>query len=109
MSKLRIPDANWYTLPYAKRRDLMRIHGKIGRQYAGKIQQYITGSIGLDNYEWAVTLFADTPLTFKKIMTEMRYSEASSIYGEFGYFIVGIYLNYSKLKDLFLNNGGVGL
>lgn len=68
MSKLRIPGANWYTLTYNERRQFMHDHGTVGRTYAGKIWQYITGSIGLDDFEWGVTLFAETPLMFKKLL-----------------------------------------
>lgn len=104
MSKLRLPDANWYTLPYEKRQEYMHEHGKLGRTFAGKIWQFITGSMGLDDYEWGVSLFADDPLQFKKIISDMRYYEASSVYGEFPYFIVGTYLDAAKLEQLFLTN-----
>ncbi|MCH4172048.1 MAG: heme-dependent peroxidase [Lactobacillus sp.] len=103
MSKLRIPGANWYTLTYEQRQQFMHDHGAVGRKYAGKIWQFITGAIGLDDDEWGVTLFADTPLMFKKIITEMRYYEASSVYGEFPYFIIGTYLNAAKLDHLLLD------
>lgn len=106
MSKLRIPEANWYTLTYEQRKQYMHEHGVVGRKYAGKIWQFITGAIGLDDEEWGVTLFAESPLMFKKIIAEMRYYEASSLYGEFPYFIVGTYLDKKKLQHLFLD--GVG-
>jgi chlorite dismutase len=89
-------------LPYEKRRELMKEHGMIGRKYAGKIHQFITGSIGLDDHEWGVTLFANDPLEFKKIIYEMRFSEASSVYSDFPYFIVGVSLNsQEKITNYF--------
>lgn len=93
MNKVRAGDINWYMLPYEKRQELMKEHGMIGRKYAGKIHQYITGSIGFDDHEWGVTLLANDPLQFKKIIYEMRFSEASSLYSDFPYFIVGRSLN----------------
>ncbi len=90
MNKRREGQDNWYTLPVAERNRLMREHGLSGRRYAGKIFQVITGSVGFDDWEWGVTLFARDPLEFKRIVTEMRYDEASSRYGEFGEFFVGV-------------------
>jgi peroxiredoxin len=90
MSKRRTPAANWYALPIEERNRLMREHGMTGRRYAGRIFQVITGSVGLDDWEWGVTLFARDPLEFKRIVTEMRYDEASAVYGEFGEFFTGI-------------------
>ncbi|HEX2190111.1 MAG TPA: hydrogen peroxide-dependent heme synthase [Longimicrobiaceae bacterium] len=90
MSKRRAKDANWYTLPVEERSRLMREHGMTGRRFAGRIFQVITGSVGLDDWEWGVTLFARDPLDFKRIVTEMRYDEASALYGEFGEFVTGI-------------------
>lgn len=90
MTKRRVHPDNWYTLPVAERNRLMREHGLTGRRYAGKIYQIITGSVGLDDWEWGVTLFAHDLLDVKRIVTEMRYDEASSRYGEFGSFFTGI-------------------
>ena len=90
MTKRRVHPDNWYALPVAERNRLMREHGMSGRRYAGKIFQVITGSVGFDDWEWGVTLFARDPLEFKKIVTDMRYDEASARYGEFGEFFVGI-------------------
>jgi hydrogen peroxide-dependent heme synthase len=90
MSKRRAAGQNWYTLDVAERSRLMRDHGMTGRRYAGKIFQVITGSVGLDDWEWGVTLFARDPLDFKRIVTDMRYDEASAAYGEFGRFFTGI-------------------
>lgn len=91
MDKKRQANDNWYMLPMAERKELMKSHGRIGRSYAGKITQIITGSVGLDDWEWGVTLFSDDPLQFKKIVYEMRFDEASARYGEFGPFYVGLH------------------
>lgn len=92
MSKRRGEGANWYRLPVEERSRLMRDHGMTGRTFAGRVFQVITGSVGLDDWEWGVTLFARDPLEFKRIVTEMRYDEASALYGEFGQFFTGIRL-----------------
>jgi hydrogen peroxide-dependent heme synthase len=92
MSKRRTHPDNWYALPVAERNRLMREHGLTGRGYAGRVFQVITGSTGFDDWEWGVTLFAHDPLEFKRIVTEMRYDEASTKYGEFGEFYTGIRL-----------------
>lgn len=89
MDKRREPSQNWYTLPLEERAALMAAHGTIGRTYAGRIRQVISGSMGLADWEWAVTLWAADPLEFKHIISEMRYDEASAEYAEFGQFIVG--------------------
>jgi hydrogen peroxide-dependent heme synthase len=90
MSKRRDPGANWYTLGLGERSALMREHGSTGRRFAGRILQMITGAIGLDDWEWGVTLFARSPLDLKQVVTEMRYDEASAVYGEFGVFYTAI-------------------
>jgi hydrogen peroxide-dependent heme synthase len=92
MSKRRGERHNWYALPVDERSRLMREHGMTGRTYAGRVFQVIAGSIGLDDWEWGVTLFARDPLEFKRIVTEMRFDEASALYGEFGSFFTGIRL-----------------
>lgn len=89
MNKRRNPGQNWYTQTLAERARLMQEHGKTGRGYAGKVSQIISGSVGLDDWEWAVTLFAGDPIHFKDLVTEMRYDEVTSVYGEFGSFWVG--------------------
>jgi len=89
MSKRRDAEQNWYTLTLDDRSRLMQAHGITGRRYAGKVQQVITGAIGLDKWEWGVTLFARDPLEFKKLVTEMRFDEVSAKYAEFGDFYVG--------------------
>ena len=89
MSKRRDASQNWYTLTLDERSRLMQSHGITGRRYAGKVQQIITGAIGLDAWEWGVTLFAQDPLEFKKLVTDMRFDEVSAKYAEFGDFYVG--------------------
>ena len=89
MSKRRDHGQNWYTLSLDERSRLMQAHGLTGRRYAGKVQQIITGAIGLDAWEWGVTLFAKDPLDFKKLVTDMRFDEVSAKYAEFGDFYVG--------------------
>jgi chlorite dismutase len=89
MSKRRDPGQNWYALDLDERSRLMYGHGLTGRRYAGRVQQIITGAIGLDAWEWGVTLFAKDPLDFKKLVTDMRFDEVSARYAEFGDFYVG--------------------
>jgi hydrogen peroxide-dependent heme synthase len=88
MDKRRNVGQNWYLLPMEERATLMAEHGSTGRRYAGRVSQIISGSVGFDDWEWAVTLFAADPLAFKSLVTEMRYDEVTSIYGEFGTFRV---------------------
>jgi len=89
MSKRRDESQNWYTLSLDERSRLMHSHGMTGRRYAGKVQQIIAGAIGLDAWEWGVTLFARDALEFKKLVTDMRFDEVSAKYAEFGDFYVG--------------------
>jgi chlorite dismutase len=89
MSKRRGEQDNWYDLSFEERAELMSGHGDVGREYAGKIKQVIASSVGFDDHEWGVTLFADDPVDIKDIVYEMRFDEASSRYGEFGQFYVG--------------------
>jgi peroxiredoxin len=98
MDKRRQGNDNWYMLPMEDRRSMMRSHGMIGRQYAGKVKQIITGSVGFDDYEWGVTLFADDVLQFKKLVYEMRFDEVSARYGEFGSFFVGNLLEEARVS-----------
>ena len=81
---------NWYRLPMAERQRQMHDHGMVGRRYAGEVKQVISGSIGFDDWEWGVDLFADDPLVFKKLIYEMRFDEVSADYALFGTFYVGI-------------------
>ena len=90
MSKTRDVGANWYALDFEQRKELMYEHGASGRKFAGRLTQLITGSTGLDEYEWGVTLFGDTPDTIKEVVYTMRYDTASTQYGEFGPFYVGM-------------------
>ena len=90
MSKRRGEQVNWYDLSSEERGGFMRGHGEIGRKYAGQVVQVISGSVGFDDWEWAVDLFADEPLVFKKLIYEMRFDAASSRYALFGPFYVGI-------------------
>src|SRR3954453_15166021 len=89
MSKRRNVDQNWYTLAYDDREKLMQGHGKVGRTFAGRILQLITGSTGLDDFEWGVTLFGVHADDLKDVVYSMRYDEASAIYAEFGPFYTG--------------------
>lgn len=102
MDKKREGNDNWYMLDMEDRKSMMRSHGMIGRQYAGKVKQIITGSVGFDDYEWGVTLFADDVLQFKKLVYEMRFDEVSARYGLFGSFFVGTLLSSEELPR-FLN------
>jgi chlorite dismutase len=90
MSKRRNVDANWFTLPYDERKELMYEHGGSGRKFAGRVLQVVTGSTGLDEYEWGVTLFAVRPDDLKEVVYTMRYDRASAIYAEFGPFYTGM-------------------
>jgi len=90
MSKRREPSANWYTLPFDARKRLMAGHARVGRTYAGRVLQLITGSTGLDDWEWGVTLLADDPVALKEIVYEMRFDPVSAEYAEFGPFVVGL-------------------
>ena len=89
MNKRRIGTDNWYMLPLEERQRLMHDHGMIGRRYSGQVNQIISGSIGFDDWEWGVDLFADDPLVFKRLVYEMRFDEVSAIYALFGSFYVG--------------------
>ncbi len=100
MNKRRAGADNWYMLPLKERQRLMHDHGLIGRRYTGQVNQIISGSIGFDDWEWGVDLFADDPLVFKKLVYEMRFDESSARYAEFGPFHLGIRLAPSDLGRL---------
>jgi len=100
MDRRRGEDKNWYTLPIEERQRQMEEHGMVGRRYAGKVQQIITGSIGFDDWEWGVDLFAPEPLVFKKLIYEMRFDEVSAVYAAFGTFYVGVRVPAAKLGEL---------
>jgi chlorite dismutase len=97
MNKKRGEIKNWYAEGVRRRGEMMREHGFIGRRYGEQVTQIISGSIGFDDWEWGVDLFADDPLVFKKLVYEMRFDEASSWYGEFGPFLVGLQFSVSEL------------
>jgi hydrogen peroxide-dependent heme synthase len=90
MSKRRNPEQNWFTLPYDDRKDLMYEHGASGRKFSGRVLQVVTGSTGVDDYEWGVTLFAIHPDVLKEVVYTMRFDEASAVYAEFGPFYTGL-------------------
>jgi len=92
MSKRRAAAANWYSLPFSDRKRLMGGHARVGRTYAGRVLQLITGSTGLDDWEWGVTLLADDPVALKEIVYEMRFDPVSAEYAEFGAFVTGLLL-----------------
>ena len=99
MDRKRGEQANWYTVPFAERQRMMHEHGLIGRRYADQVKQIITGSIGMDDWEWGVDLFADDPVVFKKLIYEMRFDEVSAVYALFGQFYIGLRLPVVKLGD----------
>jgi chlorite dismutase len=90
MSKRRTVEGNWFRLPYDDRDRLMREHGKSGRTFAGRVLQVVTGSTGVDDFEWGVTLFAQKPDDLKAVVYTMRFDEASAVYAEFGRFYAGM-------------------
>jgi peroxiredoxin len=101
MDRRRGEDKNWYSLPIEERQRQMEEHGLVGRRYAGTVRQIITGSIGFDDWEWGVDLFADDPLIFKKLIYEMRFDEVSAVYALFGHFYVGVRCPAAGLEGLF--------
>ncbi len=101
MDRRRGEDKNWYSLPIEERQRQMEEHGLVGRRYAGTVKQIITGSIGFDDWEWGVDLFADDPLIFKRLIYEMRFDEVSAVYALFGKFYVGVRVPAAGLEDLF--------
>jgi hydrogen peroxide-dependent heme synthase len=100
MDRRRGEQKNWYQLPMAERQRQMNDHGMIGRRYAGSVEQIITGSIGFDDWEWGVDLFAEDPLVFKRLIYEMRFDEVSAVYAQFGTFYVGLRLDTEGVKKL---------
>ena len=97
MDRKRGEQANWYTVPFAERQRMMHEHGLIGRRYGDVVKQIISGSIGMDDWEWGVDLFADDPVVFKKLIYEMRFDEVSAVYALFGKFYIGVRLPVEKL------------
>ena len=99
MDRKRGEEKNWYSLPIEERQRQMEEHGMVGRRYAGKVQQIITGSIGFDDWEWGVDLFAPDPAVFKKLIYEMRFDQVSAEYALFGQFFVGLRCPVEKLGE----------
>lgn len=99
MSKRRDPQQNWYALDFAKRRELMGGHARVGRQFAGRVSQLVTGSAGMDAWEWGVTLFARNPSDIKDIVYQMRFDEVSHTYAEFGPFYNGLALKLPQIYE----------
>jgi chlorite dismutase len=97
MSKKREADANWFRLPFEDRKALMHEHGISGRKFAGRVVQYVTGSTGIDDYEWGVTLFAVHPDDLKEVVYTMRFDEASAVFGVFGPFYTGMVVPVEEL------------
>lgn len=100
MDKKRGESKNWYEVSLRERQRLMHEHGLIGRRYAGSVKQIISGSIGFDDWEWGVDLFASDPLVFKRLIYEMRFDQASSAYALFGPFYVGLRFEAAELGTL---------
>ncbi|MBA2529012.1 MAG: chlorite dismutase family protein [Euzebyales bacterium] len=97
MSKRRSGGDNWYVLDFAERKRLMAGHARVGRTYRGRVLQLITGSVGLDDWEWGVTLLADDPKAIRDIVYEMRFDEVSARFGEFGPFVTGLVMEPTDL------------
>lgn len=100
MDRKRGEHKNWYQVPMAERQRMMAEHGAIGRRYADRVRQIISSSIGFDDWEWGVDLFAEDPLVFKKLIYEMRFDEVSAVYALFGAFHVGVRVKADKVADL---------
>jgi chlorite dismutase len=98
MDRKRDQKDNWYTVPFDERQRMMHEHGMIGRRYGDQVKQIITGSIGMDDWEWGVDLFAEDPVTFKKLIYEMRFDEVSALYALFGQFYIGVRLPIDRLS-----------
>lgn len=100
MDRRRGETKNWYLESVPDRARMMHEHGLNGRRYAGKVRQIISGSIGLDDWEWGVDLFADDALDFKRLIYEMRFDEVSAVYAEFGPFYLGIRRTPQEFAEL---------
>jgi peroxiredoxin len=99
MDRKRGEDVNWYTVPFTERQRMMHEHGMIGRRYGDVVKQIISGSIGMDDWEWGVDLFAEDPVVFKKLIYEMRFDEVSAVYALFGQFYLGVRLQVENLSN----------
>src|SRR4051794_1772699 len=100
MDRRRGESKNWYEESLADRQRMMEKHGAIGRRYAGEVRQIISGSIGLDDWEWGVDLFSEDPAIFKRLIYEMRFDEVSAVYALFGSFYVGVRLPAAELGQM---------
>jgi chlorite dismutase len=107
MDRKRGEKQNWYQVSMAERQRMMHEHGMIGRRYADSVRQIITGSIGFDDWEWGVDLFANDPLIFKKLIYEMRFDEVSAVYASFGTFYVGLRLKTAGLSGFLDASQGI--
>jgi len=99
MDRKRGEQVNWYTVPFTERQRMMHEHGMIGRRYGDQVKQIISGSIGMDDWEWGVDLFAEDPVVFKKLIYEMRFDEVSAVYALFGQFFLGVRLPIANLQN----------
>jgi chlorite dismutase len=99
MDRKRGEQVNWYTVPFTDRQRMMHDHGLIGRRYGDVVKQIISGSIGMDDWEWGVDLFAENPVVFKKLIYEMRFDEVSAVYALFGQFYIGVRLPIDKFSN----------
>ncbi len=99
MDRKRDEQVNWYTVPFTDRQRMMHEHGMIGRRYGDVVKQIISGSIGMDDWEWGVDLFAEDPVVFKKLIYEMRFDEVSAVYALFGQFYLGVRLTIDNLTN----------
>ena len=104
MDRKRDEQKNWYSVPFPERQRMMHEHGMIGRRYGDVVRQIITGSIGYDDWEWGVDLFADDPVVFKKLIYEMRFDEVSAEYALFGQFFISLRLPIEKLSGWLSGN-----
>jgi chlorite dismutase len=105
MDRRRGERANWYQAPFADRQRMMQDHGMIGRRYAGLVKQVISGSIGLDDWEWGVDLWAESPTLFKQLIYEMRFDEVSAVYADFGPFLLGLRVPSERLAQFLRGEG----
>ena len=104
MDRKRGEHVNWYSVPFAERQRMMHLHGLIGRRYGDVVKQIISGSIGMDDWEWGVDLFAEDPVVFKKLIYEMRFDEVSAVYALFGQFFIGVRLPVEKFGSWLSGN-----
>ncbi len=104
MSKRRVAEYNWYELGFEERKEFMIAHGAVGRRYRGRVVQLVTGSTGLDDWEWGVTLFANHPDDLKQCVYEMRFDAASARYAEFGPFVTGM---VAEADEIFARLAGI--